>query len=434
MLNPIITPPREPLVNPNTGLISRAWYLFFLSLNNVANAVVDDPAVGPSAESLIASYDALLQTLTQEVQTQPTQESALDQIAELQKQIEALEKQPRDELGTMAALQQNNVPWLQFDTTPSGFPTGPLANGTVYWDDADAIKTLNIVMEDSGEVIQHVGEETYYRVKASAAITEGQVVMFTGTVGASGGLRGAPATGLTSTQSEYIMGVATQNIANNGWGYVTWFGEVKKVNTTGGAEAWVDGQILYYNPAVAGGLTKNVPTAPNPKVIVASVVHAASNGILFVRPTFGSALGATDSNVEITGLANGDLLQYDSVQARWENVPASSVVAGTASAPVTKTANFTVAAGETWLINNKSGSSCTATLPTPSTNTGRVLNFQNYQAQTLVSASSNVVPLAGGSAGTAILQAVAGANATLVSDGTSWIMTKYDSNNSLELE
>jgi len=145
-------------------------------------------------------------------------------------------------------------------------------------------------------------------------------------------------------------------------------------------------------------------------------------------------LGATDSNVEITGLANGDLLQYDSVQARWENVPASSVVAGTASAPVTKTANFTVAAGETWLINNKSGSSCTVTLPTPSASTGRVLHFQNYQAQTLVSASSNVVPLAGGAAGTAILQAVAGANATLVSDGTSWIMTKYDSNNSLELE
>ena len=350
MLNPIITPPRVPLVDPATGLISRAWYLFFLSLNNVANAVVDDPIVSPSAESLIASYDALLQTLTQEVQTQPTQESALDQIAELkkqidglkkqiecpcteltaelQKQIDGLEKQPRDELGTMAALQQDNVPWLQFDTTPDGFPTGPLANGTVYWDDADAIKTLNIVMEDSGEVIQHVGEETFYRVRASATITKGQVVMFTGTVGASGGLRGAPATGLTAVQGEYIMGVATQNIANNGWGYVTWFGEVKGVNTTGGAEAWVDGQILYYNPAVAGGLTKNVPTAPNPKVIVASVVHAASNGILFVRPTFGSALGATDSNVEITGLANGDLLQYDSVQARWENVPTSSALSG----------------------------------------------------------------------------------------------------------
>ena len=100
----------------------------------------------------------------------------------------------------------------------------------------------------------------------------------------------------------------------------------------------------------------------------------------------------------------------------------------------TKTANFSVANGDTWLINNKSGSSCTVTLPTASTNSGRVLHFQNYQAQTLVSASSNVVPLAGGAAATAILEAVAGANATLVSNGTNWIMTQYSSNNALQLE
>ena len=112
----------------------------------------------------------------------------------------------------------------------------------------------------------------------------------------------------------------------------------------------------------------------------------------------------------------------------------SAAIAALSTAPVTKTADFTVAAGETWLINNKSGSSCTVTLPTASANTGRVLHFQNYQAQTLVSASSNVVPLAGGAATTAILEAVAGANATLVSDGTSWIMTQYDSNNALQLE
>jgi len=432
-----ITPPRVPLLDPRSGMISREWYRFFLNLFELTGGgqnttSLKDVQLGPPIPAqedigeIIIDIDSL--------EKRPSQESALEQIAELQKQIEALAVQVKPELGTLSQLQQDNVPWLQFDTTPSGFPTGPLAHGTVYWDDDDRSKTLALVMEDTGNIIQDIGEETYYRVKATSAITKGQVVMFTGTVGASGGLLAAPATGLTAAQNEYIMGIATQNIALNAWGYITWFGEVNKVNTTGGAEVWVDGQILYYNPAVAGGLTKNVPTAPNPKVIVASVVHAASNGILFVRPTFGSALGATDSNVEITGLANGDLLQYDSVQARWENVPASSVIAGTTTAPATKTADFSVAAGETWLINNKSGSSCTVTLPTASSNTGRVLNFQNYQAQTLVSASGNVVPLAGGSAGTAILEAVAGSNATLVSDGTSWIMTKYDSNNSLELE
>ena len=104
------------------------------------------------------------------------------------------------------------------------------------------------------------------------------------------------------------------------------------------------------------------------------------------------------------------------------------------AAPVTYTANFSVATTDVWVINNKSGSSCTATLPTASSYSGRVLRFQNYQAQTLVSASSNVVPIVGGAAGTAILNAVAGDTCTLVSDGTNWIMTQYVPNNVLLLE
>ena len=431
-----IPAPRTPLTDPATGLLSREWYRFFLNLFDLTGqgsnpTSLEDLQIGPpfaTVDEITNSTDIKIQGFA----TAPSQDALLAQIAELQKQLDGLKMQVQPQLGTMAPLQQDNLPWVRFDTTPQSVPD--TVTGTLYWDDADRAKTLALVMEDTGQIIQDIGEETFYRVKATATITKGQVVMFTGSVGASGGLEGAPATGLTPTQSEYILGIATQNIANNGWGYVTWFGEVKGVNTTGGVEAWVDGQILYYNPAVTGGLTKNVPTAPNPKVIVAAVVHAASNGILFVRPTFGSALGATDSNVEITGLAGGDLLQYDAGQSRWENIPASTVIAGVGGAPVTKTANFTVAANETWLINNKSGSTCTVTLPTASSYTGRVLSFQNYQAQLLVSASSNVVPLGGGAAGTAILDAVAGNWATLVSDGSNWVMMQEAPNNALLIE
>jgi hypothetical protein len=104
MLNPIITPPRVPLVDPNTGLVNRAWYLFFLSLNNVANAVVDDPDVGPSADSLIASYDAALLTLTQEVETQPDLNALVSQIAEQQKQIDALALLPAQVTAMLSQL------------------------------------------------------------------------------------------------------------------------------------------------------------------------------------------------------------------------------------------------------------------------------------------------------------------------------------------
>ena len=104
------------------------------------------------------------------------------------------------------------------------------------------------------------------------------------------------------------------------------------------------------------------------------------------------------------------------------------------SAPITKTADFTVANGDIWYINNKSGSTCTVTLPAASSWTGRSLTFKNMQAQTLVSASSNVVPIDSTTAGTAILLGVIGNWATMVSDGTNWVIMQAASNNNLLLE
>jgi len=221
-----ITPPRVPLIDPRTGLIDRAWYLFFLSLNDIATGVIDDSGLTFSSESLLASYDAALLSVNQELQTLPPVVtlpvpdvltdccSALEsQVAEMQKQIEALQVQP---------------------------------------------------------------------IVDTAAIT--------------------------------------------------------------------------------------------------AAINAAS------------------------------------------------------SAPVTKTADFTVADNETWIINNKSGSTCTVTLPTASAWTGRELTFKNLQAQTLVSASSNVVLIDGTVAGTAILLAVVGNWATMVSDGTNWVIMQQAANNCLLLE
>jgi hypothetical protein len=221
-----ITPPRVPLIDPRTGLIDRAWYLFFLSLNDIATGVIDDSGLTFSSESLLASYDQALFLVNQELQTLPPVVtlpvpdvltdccSALEsQVAEMQKQIEALQVQP---------------------------------------------------------------------IVDTAAIT--------------------------------------------------------------------------------------------------AAINAAS------------------------------------------------------SAPVTKTADFTVADNETWIINNKSGSTCTVTLPTASAWTGRELTFKNLQAQTLVSASSNVVLIDGTVAGTAILLAVVGNWATMVSDGTNWVIMQQAANNCLLLE
>jgi hypothetical protein len=111
----------------------------------------------------------------------------------------------------------------------------------------------------------------------------------------------------------------------------------------------------------------------------------------------------------------------------------SASIAALSSVPVTETADFTVGTSA-WYINNKSGSTCTVTLPTASLWPGRYLTFKNMQAQTLVSASSNVVLIDSTSAGTAILLAVVGNWATMVSDGTNWIIMQQAANNCLLLE
>ena len=85
-----ITPPRVPLIDSRTGLIDRAWYLFFLSLSTTQQAADNNPDLGPSVESQIATYDAALRALAQATETQPSSNELLAQIAEMQKQIEAL--------------------------------------------------------------------------------------------------------------------------------------------------------------------------------------------------------------------------------------------------------------------------------------------------------------------------------------------------------
>lgn len=255
--------------------------------------------------------------------------------------------------------------YIDFNSTQNPLPTD--ATARLYYNSDDQFQTLSFRM--NGNVVQKIGEELYYRVKCSSAVTKGQVVMFTGTLGASGGLTAAPATGLTPTQANYILGVATESGATNAWIFVTTFGEVKGINTTGGAEAWVQGQELYYNPAVTGGLTKTKPNAPNAICTVAAVVHVGtSNGVLFVRPTFGSVLGGTDGNVQFSTLSNLDVIQYDSTAQYWKNVAASTlsvnyaVMAGSAGSAITAGTATNLAGGTAGALPYQTGAGATTFL------------------------------------------------------------------------
>ena len=266
-----ITPPRVPLIDPRTGYIDRAWYLFFLSLNNVATAVIDDSGLTFSSESIIASYEAALLSVNQELQTLPP---TVDSSAELIKQIQ----------------------------------------------DANLIDCCSALVSQTAEMQKQI-------------------------------------------------------------------------------------EALYVSP----------PPLLGTVVAVTATAPVVSSGGIAPDISMAAANTSTDGYLTST-----DWNTFNNKQG--------------VGAPVTKTADFTVANGDIWYINNKSGSTCTVTLPAASSWTGRTLTFKNMQAQTLVSASSNVVPIDSTSAGTAILLAVVGNWATMVSDGTNWIIMQQAANNCLLLE
>jgi hypothetical protein len=209
----------------------------------------------------------------------------------------------------------STVDTIGFDTT---YAT-TLTAGQLGWNGND---TLGLGMI-GGNVIQHIGEDQYFYCKATANITKGQVVMFTGAVGASGVPTGAPATGITD--GSYIMGIAAEAIANNGFGLVQSFGTLRNVNTSG----YADGDILWYDPTVTGGLTKTKPSAPNVKVQMAAVINggSAGGGTILIRINAGSTLGGTDSNAQFNNPQNGQIITYDGVDGYWKN---SDLNAGTA--------------------------------------------------------------------------------------------------------
>ena len=393
------------MIDPRTGLIDRAWYLFFLSLNQIATAVVDDSGLTFSSESLIASYDAALLAVNQELQTLPPVvtlpvpdiltdccSALVSQTAEMQKQIDALNLTPTptaliEGYGYVvgpASATDNAV--ARFDGT-----TGKLIqNSVVTISDTGAITGVTTLAASTSVTtpIAQASNSAGLSLKNASGTTQMSV-------GAGGG------DNMSINVSTNLNGTNAQiDISPTGTGHVH-----IKPSGIGSIEV---------APISVGTIDNMTIGASTPKN--ASVVDLSVTGTL----SFDAAQGTAGQVLTSAGTG---------ATPTW-TTPAINTV----SAPIIKTSDFTVADGESWLINNKTGSTCTVTLPSAASWIGRQLVFKNMQAQTLVSASSNVVPIDSTSAGTAILLAVVGNWATMVSDGTNWVIMQAAANNCLLLE
>ena len=418
-----ITPPRVELIDKRTGAVSREWYRWFYSLYTFTGSgtgILPVPSGGTGLSTIPTNGQLLigngtgytLNTLGVGAGISVTNGLGTITLANtgVLSNIAGAGISVSSATGNVVI---NNTGVLSFSSGTTGLTPATASTGAVV-----LAGTLIAANGGTGFASYAVGDLLYANTTTTLAKLPD---VATGNALISGGVNTAPSWGKIGLTTHVSGVLPIANGGTNGSATPTSFGVAYGTGTAYAfTAAGTTGQVLT---ATTGG----APTwaAPATSGTVTSVSIVSANGFAGTVAT-ATTTPAITLTTSITGVLKGN------------GTAISAAVVNTdyfaPSAPVTKTADFTVAATEVWLINNKSGSTCTVTLPAASSWTGRVLRFQNYQTRAVVSASSNVVPLAGGAAGTSILLASSGDSATLVSDGSNWLMTQYIPNNILLLE
>ena len=252
------------------------------------------------------------------------------------------------------------------------------------------------------DVIVEVGGNQGFDVKnqTGSTILKGTAVRFAGTLGSSGKLLIAPFLADGTYSSEYFMGLVSETIVDGGDGFVIDHGKIYNIDTS----AYTAGTILYASASSAGALTSTLPAAPKNKITVAAVVNSsATAGVLEVRVSIGSKLH-NDELVELTSLADKNIISYNASSSRFENTGLKTVNGtsllgtgdivvsgggGTAISWIKKTANYTAAVGEKIIADTTAGT-FTITLPaSPTTGDSVTIADGNNWATTNLTVARN---------------------------------------------
>lgn len=162
----------------------------------------------------------------------------------------------------------NNFPMVDGIAFNPVAGTPAYAEGVIFWNGQD--KTLNV---DTGldAVTGQVNQEGLLMVRnnSGATIPNGSVVKLTGALG----IRPTASLGL---ESDVIIGLSTQDIANNEFGFVSSYGLVHDINTT----AFTAGDTVYASSVTPGALA----TTGTKRVGTVIVSHITQGVILLVAP------------------------------------------------------------------------------------------------------------------------------------------------------
>ena len=140
------------------------------------------------------------------------------------------------------------INYIDFDTTPTvPNPTG----GTLYYDSTENALSYKPITP-SNDVTVNLGQESLIRIynNSGVQINNGQALHITGATSGSPTVSLAIGTGGDSVQFQ-ISGIATHDIPNSSFGFMTVFGVVRDLNLT----AFTVGEQIYLSQTVPGGLS-----------------------------------------------------------------------------------------------------------------------------------------------------------------------------------
>jgi hypothetical protein len=221
-------------------------------------------------------------------------------------------------------------------------PTPAAANAVrrLMWD-ADA-QTLKFGL--SASVTLQIGQEHLVRGynDTGAPIANGQVVYV------SGAHSQYPKITLADNRTynpSRVMGMATENIADKAYGYVTTDGLVHDVDT----HLFVEGDMLWLGQT--GGVVNVRPVAPLFSVGIGVCLYAnPTGGTILVRVDMPKTLSFL-SDVLITALADGHVPKWDAAATVWRNYQLLNRWEDVRIEPTARTTGANAPTFEQWFTN-----------------------------------------------------------------------------------
>lgn len=177
-----------------------------------------------------------------------------------------------------------NANGLGIDTVTPYIVSNP---GEIGWNASQGTFDMHLL---NGTILQ-AGQELHIYGKAVGDISNGDVVQLIGSQGGHLTIKKAVQSEII-TNPNLIIGVSTENILNGNFGYVTNFGEINNVYTSG----YTEGDSLYFNitGSTAGTFTNVKPNAPYSIIRLGSVLRTqtgnAENGKIGIRLTYSTKL------------------------------------------------------------------------------------------------------------------------------------------------